>query len=103
MKTITILVFTFLAISFSSCDDTASTVITGQIINKDVTACACCGGYLILIDNATYRFFDADLPAGTTFLNGTNSFPIAVEIVFETKSNLCNGIDGISISSITEK
>ncbi|MBL4650751.1 MAG: hypothetical protein JKY03_13555 [Aureispira sp.] len=103
MKTIAILVFTFLAISFSSCEEGASTVITGQIVGRDIAACSCCGGYLIFIDNFTYRFFDADLPAGTTFLNGTNSFPIVVEIEFKNQSNLCNGIDQISISSITEK
>lgn len=103
MKTIAILVFTFLAITFSSCEDGASAVITGQIVGKDVAACACCGGYLIFIDNFTYRFFDADLPAGTTFLDGTNTFPITVEIEFENQSNFCSGVDRISISSITEK
>jgi hypothetical protein len=103
MKTIAILVFTFLAISFSSCEEGASAVITGQIVGRDVAACSCCGGYLIFIDNFTYRFFDTDLPAGTTFLNGANSFPITVEVEFENQSNLCNGIDRISISSITEK
>jgi hypothetical protein len=102
MKTLAILVFTFLAISFSSCDDD-TTIITGQIIGRDTAACTCCGGYLILINNATYRFFDADLPAGTTFLNGVNSFPVDVEIEFENQSNLCNGIDRISISSIIER
>jgi len=103
MKTIAILVFTFLTLSFSSCDDGASTVITGQIVGKDTAACTCCGGYLVLIDNFTYRFFDADLPDGTTFLDGTNTYPIDVEIEFENQSNLCNGIDRISISEITEK
>ena len=103
MKTIAILVFTFLALSFSSCDDAASTVITGQIVGKDSAACACCGGYLILIDNFTYRFFDADLPAGTTILDGANTFPINVEIDFDNQSNLCNGIDRITVNEITER
>lgn len=103
MKTIAILVFLFLSISFSSCDDAASSIITGQIVGRDSAACTCCGGYLILINNFTYRFFDSDLPAGTTFLNGANAFPITVEIEFENQSNLCNGIDRISISSIIEK
>ncbi|WMX15840.1 MULTISPECIES: hypothetical protein [unclassified Aureispira] len=102
MKKIAILVFTFLALSFSSCDDGASSIITGQIIGKDVAACSCCGGYLILINNFTYRFFDADLPAGTTFLNNA-TFPITVELEFENQSNLCNNIDRISISRIVEK
>lgn len=103
MKTIAILVFTFLAISFSSCDDAASAVITGQIVGKDVAACACCGGYLIIIDKFTYRFFDADLPAGTTFLDGVRTFPITVELDYEQQSDLCNGIDRISISQIIEQ
>lgn len=102
MKTIAILVFTFLAITFSSCDDSASSVITGQIVGKDVAACACCGGYLVFINNFTYRFFEADLPAGTTLLNGA-TFPIDVEIEFENQSDLCNGIDRISISRIVER
>jgi len=56
MKTIAILVFIFFSISFSSCDDAASTIITGQIAGRDVASCSCCGGYLIFIDNFTYRF-----------------------------------------------
>ena len=103
MKKIAILVFMFLSISFSSCDDNASSIITGQIVGRDTASCTCCGGYLIFINNFTYRFFDADLPAGTTFLNGANSFPIDVEIEFENQSNLCNGIDRITISSIIER
>jgi len=102
MKTIAILVFTFLALTFSSCDDSASTVITGQIVGKDAAACPCCGGYLILIGNFTYRFFESDLPAGTTFLNGATNFPITVEIDYEQQSDLCNGIDRISVSQIIE-
>jgi hypothetical protein len=101
MKTIAILIFTFLALSFSSCDDAATTVTTGRIIGKDPAACACCGGYLIIIDNFTYRFFDSDLPAGTTFLNGA-TFPVTVEIDYEQQSDLCNNMDRISISQIIE-
>lgn len=101
MKTIAILFFTLLTITFSSCDDSSSSVITGQIVGKDIAACACCGGYLVFIDNFTYRFFEADLPAGTTLLNGA-TFPIDVEIEFENQSDLCNGIDRISISRIVE-
>ena len=60
------------------------------------------GGYLIFINNGTYRFFQADLPAGSTILNGA-SFPIKVELRWENQNDVCNSISRIAISEITKK
>lgn len=89
-------------LTLASCGNEDSGVVEGTIIGIDNTLCPCCGGYLIIIDQFTYRFFDSDLPVGNTVLQGA-VFPLDVELRFEQESDLCNNIDRISIQEITER
>lgn len=102
MRTLALILFMGISIVFNSCDDASNALPQGQILAKDVTACPCCGGYLIAINNFTYRFFEADLPAGTTLLDGA-VFPMDVELKYEAQSDICNGIDRIVIQQIAKK
>lgn len=102
MKTVALILFACISFTFSSCDDSGTTLVQGQIVGKDVTVCPCCGGYMVLINKFTYRFFEADLPAGSTILDGA-TYPLDVELEFENQSNLCNGIDQITIKQISKR
>jgi len=107
MKTSVLLLFTLLLFCFSSCDDGANSLTVAQIVGTDPGACPCCGGYFILISNdgtpTTYRFFDADLPAGSTVLDAPVTFPLDVELEWENQSDFCNGISRISIKQIARR
>ena len=86
-------------LALASCNQEDNSIKDGSIVGPDNTLCPCCGGYLIVIDQFTYRFFDGDLPSGSTVLNNP-TYPIEVELRFEQESDLCNGIDRISIEEI---
>ncbi len=86
----------------ASCNDDDNNISEGTIVGPDNTLCACCGGYKIVVDQFTYRFFDDDLPSGSTILQGA-IFPLRVELRFEQESDLCNGIDRITIEEIKKK
>lgn len=100
MKRILLLIVA-LSCMFGNCT-TADTLPQGKILGIDRTACPCCGGYLIVIGQLTYRFFESDLPTGSTVLQNA-SFPIDVELEYEDQSDLCNGLNRIVIKSIARK
>lgn len=50
----------------------------GIITGVDARACACCGGWYILIDNTTYEFETLPAGAGIDIMNAT--FPLAVKL-----------------------
>ena len=106
MKTGIQLLFLFAIVFFTGCEEAANPYSQARIVSADAAACACCGGYFILVDQgtqqATYRFFQSDLPAGSTILNNP-SYPVYVDLIYEAKNNFCNGIDGITISEIIKK
>lgn len=106
MKT-SVLLFILALFCFSSCDDSANALTQAQIVSPDPGACACCGGYFILINNdgtpTTYRFFEADLPTGSTVLDAPVSFPIDVELDWENQSDFCNSVSRIKINQIARR
>lgn len=83
-----------------SCNDEDSSIVKGTVLGPDTRFCSCCGGYLIIVDQFTYRFFDSDLPSGNTVLQGA-SYPLDVELRFENESDFCNNIDRISIQEMS--
>jgi hypothetical protein len=50
----------------------------GIITGPDIRMCACCGGWFIQIDSATYEF-DA-LPDGSKINLETETFPLSVKL-----------------------
>jgi hypothetical protein len=64
----------------------------GIITGLDYSKCYCCGGYLIKINNSTYRF--RDLPEQNNINLENASFPIEVILEWKKHPNptLCNEI-----------
>lgn len=93
---------TLLAIfTFIGCAQNEDDRRNGTILGLDNALCPCCGGYLIVIDGATYRAFDSDFPS-TDILDNPN-FPIEVRLAFKADGGLCNGINQISISTLERR
>jgi hypothetical protein len=86
-------------LALASCNQEDNSIKEGRIVGTDNTLCPCCGGYLMVIDQFTYRFFESDLPSGSTVLDNP-TYPIDMELRFEQESDLCNGVDRISIEEI---
>jgi hypothetical protein len=64
----------------------------GTITGPDYSLCYCCGGYLININDSTYRFLD--LPEQNNINLDNESFPIKVILEWKKHPNptLCNEI-----------
>ncbi len=64
----------------------------GTITGPDYSLCYCCGGYLININDSTYRFFQ--LPEQNNINLENASFPIGVILEWKKHPNptLCNEI-----------
>ena len=92
----------WILLALGSCGPEETSVLQGTVLGPDNRFCACCGGYLIIVDQFTYRFFDSDLPVGNTTLQGA-TFPLDVDLRFENESDFCNNIDRISIQEISRR
>jgi hypothetical protein len=89
------LAFTFI---FSSCRVSQSDVFqsNGTITGPDYRMCACCGGYYIVIDTATYDF--DSLPKDANFSLKNATYPIYVKLDWKKNPTGCgNYIDIIRI------
>ncbi len=73
----------------------------GTITGADMTLCACCGGYFIDISGTQYRFEKSDLPSGFSFED--NLLPLAVELNWDAKTDVCKDFNWIKISKIRKK
>lgn len=62
---------------------------TAQILGADMALCPCCGGWLIKIDNKTYRFFN--LPEDSNIDLETEIFPIDVSLEWTKDTSGCLG------------
>lgn len=89
-------------LALGSCNNEGKSVSQGTILGVDNRFCACCVGYLIVIDRVTYRFLESDLPKGSTILKGA-TYPLNVELRFEKEGDLCNDIDRISIQEMKKR
>lgn len=109
MKTKTFFYLTlFLLLIACKEDEEAKTKFesSGLITGLDVTLCGCCGGYIIEMDNETYRCLPADLPETyREFLASLDfSFPLQVRMTWSLKDDSCSDritIRKIEIISIT--
>ena len=55
------ILFTFLVLFsmfFSACEEQSTFESEGLITGYDLSMCACCGGYIIVIDGETYRIWE---------------------------------------------
>ena len=75
-------------IAFVSCSkdkDTFQSV--GIITGYDLTMCACCGGYIIYIDDVRYLF--DSIPEGSDLNLQKETFPVTVQLDWELIKSGC--------------
>jgi hypothetical protein len=72
---------------------------SGVITGRDLTKCYCCWGWIIEIDNTTYKF--DNIPPATTFDLATITYPATVKIKWRpSQTRLCSEfIDILDISN----
>jgi len=96
-----ILVGIFLILGFSSCtEDENEFMSNGTITGFDSRECVCCGGYFIVINDSTYRFFE--LPSGSKINLDNPTFPIYVKLNWAKADNVCLG-DEIKVLRIEKR
>jgi hypothetical protein len=95
-----ILILMIGAFTFISCKKDPQTEYNGKIIGYDLTMCACCGGIIIDIDKAQYRF--DSLPLNSDIDLSKDTFPIYVVVSWHKKAAQCLG-DEIIIDKIRKK
>jgi hypothetical protein len=98
MKTRAILLFFFVALILGC--EKSKYESAGTIMGADMTMCACCGGYFIEINGATYHFNKTELPSDFTFTD--EQLPLKVDLDWKNNSAVCSGsgINWIKISKI---
>ncbi len=86
--------FSFLtfALVFHSCkriDDNGVDIeyeASGDILGIDLTQCACCGGYLVKVDNVDTVYNVSELPAGNDLDIENATYPVPIR--FDWTSNV---------------
>lgn len=99
MKKIILLMLVILVTTIS-CKKEPQEGYNGKITGYDLRMCACCGGTLIVINNATYRF--DSLPPNSGIDLSKDTFPIYVVVAYHKKSTQCLG-DEIVIDKIRKQ
>ncbi len=90
MKIIIFLSVLIVTLSIASCSSEEDEFRSnGTITGIDIRECACCGGYIIDIDNVTYRFFE--LPDNSNLNLENPGFPIPVRLNWIKDPNACLG------------
>jgi hypothetical protein len=71
---------------------------TGVITGRDLRKCACCWGWIIEINNTSYKFDKIPVSSGIDLDNIT--YPTVVRVQWTTASGSCSGrlIEILSIS-----
>lgn len=96
-KRIQIIILIFIAIA---CKEEGPKFDNGMITGQDLRLCACCGGWIINIDDVNYRF--QTLPPMTKDIDLYNStYPIYVQLAWKPVKNPCLG-DEIKVSYMRE-
>lgn len=88
MKSNSTLYAILLLFLFSCNDDDEVRYQSEGVITDYITAD--CGGYMIEIDETTYRFLDEDLPEDTFFNIADVIFPVPVRVSWSLKDNDCS-------------
>jgi hypothetical protein len=96
----TVILFSACQKNDSSCGNHDSGNIkesTGTITGRDMNKCSCCWGWVIEIDNVTYKF--DKVPAGSTVNLETLSYPASVNLTWHVLPGNCsNRIEILAIS-----
>jgi hypothetical protein len=88
MKKLFMWIAVFALIGIVTCKkEVASFQSHGSITGQDYRMCACCGGWLITIDNKQYQF--AKLPDNSSIDLNTEKFPLTVKLDWELNSTGC--------------
>lgn len=88
----------FLLISCS--DNQEQYQSNGEITGYDMRKCMCCGGWYILINEHTYRFYK--IPDGSDLNLDSLVFPVLVRLDWKAKDTTCLG-DEIDIIRIRKR
>ncbi|MEI6274506.1 MAG: hypothetical protein WCP08_00890 [Prolixibacteraceae bacterium] len=84
LRWIIVLAFIF----FATCTKERNAYMSHGIISgQDFRMCACCGGWLIVIDNQQYQF--NNLPANVNINLSNEKFPLAVKLDWELNTSGC--------------
>jgi hypothetical protein len=96
----TVIIFSACEKRDSSCgnNDSVNKYSTAVITGRDFTKCYCCGGWIIEIDNLTYKFDRA--PVGSTVNLETLSYPASVNVTWHSLPGNCS--QKIEIVSLTQ-
>ena len=87
MKYVKLIVF-LIIVSLTSCDkENDSYRSTGIITGADLTMCACCGGWIIFIDDVRYLF--DTLPKSSNLNIDKETFPLKVRLDWELTNSGC--------------
>lgn len=93
------LVAVVLAPACHKSEELAATTSNAIIIGMDSRKCACCWGWIIEIDNTTYKF--DKIPAGSSIDLNNLVYPVPVTVTWRNPQGLC-GYPLIEIVSITQ-
>jgi hypothetical protein len=88
--TITLILFSACEKRDSNCGnhDSGNKVSNAVITGRDLNKCSCCWGWIIEIDNVTYKFDKA--PAGSAVNLETLSYPASVNVTWHTVPGVCS-------------
>lgn len=101
MKTFNVVFLFFLMTIFTGCEkDDHGFRSTGIILGPDYGYCMCCGGYIIEIEDSTYRF--EKLPSSSGIDLARSEFPLAVDLDWQ-HDRTCGEIHYIKIERIALK
>ncbi len=84
----------------ATCDKNDPGYSEATITGTDMRECMCCGGWYIVIDGSTYRFYT--LPAGSDLDLSKARLPLKVFVKWQKSSHPCLG-DEITINEISTK
>ena len=103
MKKIILLVL-LISVTLLSCKKEPQQEYNGKITGYYLRLCACCGGNIIVIGNATYRFLSLPPNSGIDLKNDTGKYviPIYVVVTWHKSDHPCKG-DEIIIDAIRKK
>jgi hypothetical protein len=95
MKTISIIFLVFILIACTKTNNDYKSV--GTITGGDPRMCACCGGWIIYIENVMYLI--DSIPDNSSLNLEKETFPVTVELDWQLL-NICGSYNRISVQRI---